>query len=114
LGFCRFADACHIFVKSQKAADRVMEKISQFIENKLKLHVNQEKSQVVKSDAVQLLGFTMVMGTIAIAHKALHTAMDKIKTLTTLKYASRDESLSEQLVYKPERTGKVLTHQPLV
>jgi len=82
LEFCRFADDCNIFVKSQKAADRVMEKVSQFIEKKLKLKVNQDKSQVAKSDAVKFLGFTVVEGTIAIAHKALQTAMDKVKALT--------------------------------
>ena len=82
LEFCRFADDCNIFVKSQKAADRVMEKVSQFIEKKLKLKMNQEKSQVAKSDEVKFLGFTVVKGSIAIAHKALQTAMDKVKALT--------------------------------
>ncbi|WP_419612369.1 group II intron reverse transcriptase/maturase [Thiolapillus sp.] len=82
LEFCRFADDCNIFVKSQKAADRVMEKVSQFIEKKLKLKVNREKSQVAKSDQVKFLGFTVVNGTIAIAHKALQTAMDKVKAMT--------------------------------
>ena len=82
LEFCRFADDCNIFVKSQKAADRVMEKVSQFIEKKLKLKVNRDKSQVAKSDAVKFLGFTVVKGTIAIAHKALQTAMSKVKALT--------------------------------
>jgi len=82
LEFCRFADDCNIFVKSQKAAERVMEKVSQFIEKKLKLKVNQEKSQVALSDKVKFLGFTVVNGTIAIAHKALQTAMDKVKALT--------------------------------
>jgi len=82
LQFCRFADDCNIFVKSQKAAERVMEKVSQFIEKKLKLKVNQEKSQVALSDKVKFLGFTVVNGTIAIAHKALQTAMTKVKALT--------------------------------
>jgi RNA-directed DNA polymerase len=82
LEFCRFADDCNIFVKSQKAAERVMEKVSQFIEKKLKLKVNQEKSQVALSNKVKFLGFTVVNGTIAIAHKALQTAMDKVKALT--------------------------------
>jgi RNA-directed DNA polymerase len=82
LEFCRFADDCNIFVKSQKAAERVMEKVSQFIEKKLKLKVNQEKSQVALSEKVKFLGFTVVDGTIAIAHKALQTAMDKVKALT--------------------------------
>ncbi len=82
LEFCRFADDCNIFVKSQKAADRVMEKVSQFIERKLKLKVNREKSQVAKSDRVKFLGFTVVNGDIAIAHKALQTAMSKVEALT--------------------------------
>ena len=82
LEFCRFADDCNIFVKSQKAAERVMESVSQFIEKKLKLKVNQEKSQVALSDKVKFLGFTVVKGTIAIAHKALQTAMVKVKMLT--------------------------------
>ncbi len=82
LEFCRFADDCNIFVKSQKAAERVMEKVSQFIETKLKLKVNRDKSQVAKSDQVKFLGFTVVKGTIAIAHKALQMAMSKVKALT--------------------------------
>jgi len=81
LEFCRFADDCNIFVKSQKAADRVMDKVSQFIEKKLKLKVNRDKSQVAKSDGVKFLGFTVVNGSIAIAHKALQAAMKKVETL---------------------------------
>ena len=82
LEFCRFTDDCNIFVKSQKAAERVMDKVSQFIEKKLKLKVNREKSQVAKSNEVKFLGFTVVHGTIAIPHKALKTAMSEVKALT--------------------------------
>jgi len=82
LEFCRFADDCNIFVKSQKAAEQVMATISQFIEKKLKLKVNQDKSKVALSYKVKFLGFTAVNGTIAIAHKALQTAMAKVKALT--------------------------------
>jgi RNA-directed DNA polymerase len=78
LEFCRFADDCNIFVKSQKAAERVMETVSQFIEGKLKLKVNREKSQVARSERVKFLGFTVVNGTIAIAGKALQAAMSKV------------------------------------
>jgi hypothetical protein len=56
--------------------------VSQFIEKKLKLKVNQDKSKVAQSDQVKFLGFTVVNGTIAIAHKALQMAMSKIKKLT--------------------------------
>ena len=82
LEFCRFADDCNIFVKSHKAAERVMETVSQFIEKKLKLKINRDKSKVARSDQVKFLGFTVVKGTIAIAHKALQAAMDKAKALT--------------------------------
>ncbi len=58
-----------------------MDKVSQFIEKKLKLKVNRDKSQVAQSDQVKFLGFTVVNGTIAIAHKALQMAMSKVKAL---------------------------------
>jgi len=44
--FCRYADDCNIYVKSRKAGERVMESISKFIEKKLKLKVNKNKSAV--------------------------------------------------------------------
>ena len=49
LEFCRFADDCNIFVKTRKAGERVMSSVSQFIEKRLKLKVNEEKSQVAPS-----------------------------------------------------------------
>ncbi|MGB5833423.1 MAG: group II intron reverse transcriptase/maturase [Thiohalocapsa sp.] len=82
LAFCRFADDCNIFVKTPKAAERVMAGISEYSETRLKLVVNREKSQVARSDRVKFLGFTIVGETIAIAHKALQRAMDKVKELT--------------------------------
>lgn len=82
LEFCRFADDCNIFVKSPKAAERVMGSVSGYIEKRLKLVVNQEKSQVARSDRVKFLGMTIVGNTIAISHKALQAAMAKIKELT--------------------------------
>jgi RNA-directed DNA polymerase len=82
LEFCRFADDCNIFVKTPKAAERVMASVSGYIEKRLKLVVNQEKSQVARSDRVKFLGMTIVGKTIAISHKALQTAMAKVKELT--------------------------------
>ena len=82
LAFCRFADDCNIFVRTPKAAERVMASISGYIETRLKLVVNREKSQVARSDRVKFLGFTIVGDTIAISHKALQKAMAKVKELT--------------------------------
>ncbi len=82
LAFCRFADDCNIFVRTPKAAERVMASVGGYIETRLKLVVNREKSQVARSDRVKFLGFTIVGETIAIAHKALQGAMVKVKELT--------------------------------
>jgi RNA-directed DNA polymerase len=82
LAFCRFADDCNSFVKTPKAAERVMAGVSGFIEKRLKLVVNREKSQVARSDRVKFLGFTIVGDTIAISRKALQGAMSKVKELT--------------------------------
>jgi group II intron reverse transcriptase/maturase len=59
LRFARFADDCNIFVGSQLAAERVMASVSAFIEGKLKLKVNDEKSQVARSKKVKFLGITI-------------------------------------------------------
>ncbi len=82
LAFCRFADDCNLFVRTPKAAERVMKSISGYIEKRLKLVVNCEKSQVARSDRVKFLGLTIVGATIAISHKALQSAMAKVKELT--------------------------------
>jgi group II intron reverse transcriptase/maturase len=82
LEFCRFADDCNIFVKTQRAAERVMKGLSEVIEKRLKLVVNQEKSGVSESSLVKFLGMTIVDGTRAIARKTIRRAMDKVKELT--------------------------------
>ncbi len=82
LEFCRFADDCNIFVGSQKAAERVMASTTKFIEKKLKLKVNQEKSKVAQSKLVKFLGMTIIMGTLAISSKSMAKAMDKVRELT--------------------------------
>ena len=82
LEFCRFADDCNIFVRTPKAAERVMASIGGYIEKRLKLVVNREKSQVARSDRVKFLGMTIVGATIAISHQALQSAMAKVKELT--------------------------------
>ncbi len=57
LNFTRYADDCVIVVKSEKAANRVMESITKFIEKKLGLKVNAEKSKVARPNQIKYLGF---------------------------------------------------------
>ena len=57
LRFVRYADDALIFVKSEKAADRVMKSIVRFIEEKLGLIVNMEKSKISHPKELKFLGF---------------------------------------------------------
>lgn len=57
LRFTRYADDCIIVVKSEKAANRVMETITRFIEKKLGLKVNITKSKVARPSQIKYLGF---------------------------------------------------------
>ena len=57
LHFVRYADDCLIMVKSEKAANRVMESITTFITKKLGLKVNMEKSKVARPNQIKYLGF---------------------------------------------------------
>ena len=58
LNFVRYADDCIILVKSEKAANRVLTSITKFIEKKLGLKVNAEKSKVTKPKNIKYLGFS--------------------------------------------------------
>jgi len=58
LHFCRYADDCNIYVKTRKAALRVMVSITRFIEEDLKLKVNKDKSKVDRPWKLKYLGFT--------------------------------------------------------
>ncbi len=82
LEFCRYADDCNIFVGTLKAAKTIMKSITEYIENRLKLKVNQEKSQVSASKGVKFLGMTIVKNTVAISAAAIRRAMEKVKELT--------------------------------
>ena len=81
--FVRYADDCNIFVRSQAAGERVMQSISNFIEDKLKLQVNPEKSQVCPSNQTKFLGYTIQWdGNLSIAAKSLERMKDKIRKIT--------------------------------
>jgi len=57
--FCRYADDCNIYVRSKAAGERVMESISRFLEKRLRLKVNREKSAVDRPWRRDFLGYTM-------------------------------------------------------
>ena len=62
LNFVRYADDCNIFVRSEKAANRVMETVTDFIQRKLGLIVNAEKSRIGRPKDIKFLGFGYFYG----------------------------------------------------
>ena len=60
--FCRYADDFVIFVNSEKAAQRVYDSAVDFIERKLKLRINQSKSQITRYHRLTFLGFGFLPG----------------------------------------------------
>lgn len=58
LNFVRYADDCIILVKSEKAANRVLNSVTKYIEKKLGLKVNAEKSKVTRPTQTKYLGFS--------------------------------------------------------
>lgn len=83
LSFARYADDCNIFVKSRRSAERVMASLIHFIEDRLKLKVNHEKSGVRRCDQVKFLGHTIeANGKIRIADASIERLKMKIRAVT--------------------------------
>ncbi len=81
--FVRYADDCNIFVRSQEAGERVMQSISSFIEGKLKLIVNKDKSKICQSSQTKFLGYTIQKGGIlTIAKQSLDKFKEKVRVIT--------------------------------
>jgi RNA-directed DNA polymerase len=86
--FVRYADDCNIYVRSERAGLRVMENVTRFIEKRLKLKVNAQKSAVARPEERKFLGFTFThLGTSpdlrrAIAPKALRRFKDRVREIT--------------------------------
>jgi RNA-directed DNA polymerase len=96
--FCRFADDCNIYVKSQKAGERVMTSITDYIEKKLKLKVNHEKSAVRHCSDVKFLGYTLLPdGGIRVADKSIDRLKDRIREITRRNRGVRFKQIIKEL-----------------
>ncbi len=83
--FCRYADDINVYVRSERAGQRVMSSISRFITHRLKLLVNEAKSKVAPVEQCQFLGFSITRGAArkrCIGPKALHRFKKRIRELT--------------------------------
>jgi RNA-directed DNA polymerase len=98
--FVRYADDCNIYVRSERAGQRVMEGITQFITHKLKLKVNEAKSAVARPQERKFLGFTFTAGPEvkrAIAPKALDRFKRRIREITQRAKGVSMETTMEEL-----------------
>jgi RNA-directed DNA polymerase len=83
--FARYADDCNIYVRSARAGQRVMESITRFITQKLKLKVNEAKSAVARPQERKFLGFSFTTGPEVkrtIAPKALGRFKARVREIT--------------------------------
>jgi RNA-directed DNA polymerase len=81
--FVRYADDGRIYVRSERAGQRVMESITQYIEQRLKLKVNREKSVVDRATKRPFLGFGFRYGgsevKVTVASKAQNRAKERLR-----------------------------------
>lgn len=103
--FVRYGDDCNIYVRSHRAGERVMTSATRFIEQRLKLQVNESKSAVDIPSNRQFLGFTLTAGKHKnrrkIAPKSLQRFKAKVRQLTnrnwSISMAERIDRLSRYL-----------------
>jgi RNA-directed DNA polymerase len=98
--FVRYADDSNIYVRSERAGQRVMESITRFITQKLKLKVNEAKSAVARPQERKFLGFSFTAGPEvkrAIAPKALDRFKQRIREITQRAKGVSMETTMEEL-----------------
>mgnify|MGYP002787295751 CR=1 FL=1 len=81
--FCRYADDCNIYVRSQRAGERVLESIKQFLGKELRLKINEGKSGVSEVGERQFLGFCLLQtGRISLSNRSEGRVKEVIRRLT--------------------------------
>jgi len=98
--FVRYADDCNIYVRSERAGQRVMESITRFITQRLKLKVNETKSAVARPQERKFLGFSFSTGPEVkrvIAPKALDRFKARIREITRRAKGVSIETTMEEL-----------------
>jgi RNA-directed DNA polymerase len=81
--FCRYADDCNIYVRSQAAGERVMASVTGFLESRLRLRVNRGKSAVAPVEERKFLGYRLgAGGTLGIAPRSLQRSKARLRRIT--------------------------------
>jgi group II intron reverse transcriptase/maturase len=99
--FVRYADDCNIYVKTQRAGERVMESVKTFLEQKLKLKVNPKKSKVDRASRVKFLGFSFFKRKgevlIRVAARSRERFCEKLRRLTKRTRSGKLEDVIESI-----------------
>src|SRR5579863_8413426 len=98
--FVRYADDCNIYVGSERAGQRVMESVTRFITQELKLKVNEAKSAVARPQERKFLGFSFTAGPEVkrvIAPQALDRFKQRIREITRRAKGVSMETTMEEL-----------------
>jgi RNA-directed DNA polymerase len=101
LPFVRYADDCNIYVRSERAGQRVMKSVSDFLTRKLRLKVNTTKSAVAKPSTRKFLGFSFSVGPEPkriIAPQAVKRFRSRVVELTGRNRGIRLERMIRELV----------------
>jgi RNA-directed DNA polymerase len=98
--FVRYADDCNIYVQSQRAGERVLASVRQFLEQKLKLKVNEKKSAVARAGKRKFLGFSFWrwkgMVKVRVAPQTRARLLEKLRRLTRrTRHGQLDDILRE-------------------
>lgn len=83
--FCRYADDCNVYVRSQRAGERVMASVRRFVEGRLGLKVNESKSAVDRPWKLKFLGFSFYRNRgvhIRLAPRTLERFKAKVREIT--------------------------------
>jgi RNA-directed DNA polymerase len=97
LAFCRYADDCNIYVSSARAAERVLESISQWVREHLRLEVNMSKSAAGRPWERKFLGFRInPEGKIEAAPQSVERFRNKVRELWRSCQSLTSEELRDQ------------------
>ncbi|KXG74075.1 Group II intron-encoded protein LtrA [Fervidicola ferrireducens] len=103
--FVRYADDCNIYVKSKRAGERVMESVKKYLQERLKLKINEQKSAVDRPWKLKFLGFSM--------HKAKNgQILIRLapQTIERVKTKIREITARNKPVSMAERIGRLNTY----
>ena len=95
--FVRYADDCNIYVRSERAGQRVLEGVTTFLTRRLKLRVNQEKSAVARPAARKFLGFSFTSGSTRSAASRRRRSPGSRRRVRTLTQRTRGISLPQMV-----------------